>query len=1126
MPPRRRPITDPRLQIMPNFASQGYAPSRARKRRQHNCDNEQAIQLLQNEWQERQDVQIRLWDQEHPNPPGTPTPPRNPVNNTNPQDNSPEPEQRTIQATPEQLDHNVEELVNSLNNAQEHQHTAQNAPPTNANQDAQHSQLQSHPTNLEQQLAQLVASLQQAQSHSFRSDQTLNNASDATSSSTSLASKIKLGRDVHDVMKDCHVLPLTVLEELRNMRHVKLWFFTNDSLEKTQSAKEKSARYNTARVTFDFEKQGLVAENEYEATLKNAPEDNTLSPDQLNQAMPRFIDSIRHAGWPSDIISMLERFFQEVQRHYEARSRPIAGFYTLSQAVFELRNKFHAHIKHHKEALILSLDPAELDHIREQLKAARDDSHLLLDAYRTSQREAARKRELIANTFAGPSNLLPQKRSVGADIKNIPGRVTKPRNNFSSSPAHFFTPLPTPKSLPSAVVSAPITDFKPVTAGKSVSPSSSSAANVNMGPSMSAQLVAVPLMDRQLAVTKRKSKPLHPFNLHYISNLFRDTPPLQNKYSTLLHSFQHGFLVGVTPVKQTFVPPNSESITVLYSEFVELVNKEFHLQRYLGPFSSSELHSLIGPFQTSPLSLVPKPNSTKFRLIQNLSYPHTNLPVSSINSNIDSASFPCTFGTFYTICLIVNSLPPLSQVSTRDVADAYRTIPLHPSQWPGLVVRTGHDHFVLNTQNSFGLASAGGVWGHVADFLADTFRAHGIGPLSKWVDDYIFFRIPRQHLSMFNNKRSILRRQLTPTQHNARLFYAAPPQPDGSFTQLDDDLRYPLRSHSCSFWSYTEQDIDQLSTRLGLPWKAEKTTPFSSQGTYLGFIWNLDNRTVSLLPAKQNKYIQCIKEWLSRTHHNLLQVQSLYGKLLHVTYIVPEGRLYLTGFERMVPTFHSKPNQPHRPVKCIADDLQWWLTVLTQNTITRSIPQFTSFTPLLAFSDASNKGLGLVINNCWAAFSFSKTFRQRNRDIAWAEAVAVELLLLALDYFPLTTKRIILNCDNTVVSEGWKIGRSRNRFVNDVFKRISKHLQPRHLQLQIQYVASQDNPADPPSRLLTPNLPHLPFFNLPSHLCNDFIREFQPHLASDYTCLRTLSTTELLPEPPNDYYPEPSQLLF
>ena len=40
-------------------------------------------------------------------------------------------------------------------------------------------------------------------------------------------------------------------------------------------------RYNSSRVTFDFDKQGSVAKNEYEATMKSAPEDNTLTPDQL-----------------------------------------------------------------------------------------------------------------------------------------------------------------------------------------------------------------------------------------------------------------------------------------------------------------------------------------------------------------------------------------------------------------------------------------------------------------------------------------------------------------------------------------------------------------------------------------------------------------------------------------------------------------------------------------------------------------------------------------------------------------------------------------------------------------------------------------------------------------------------
>ncbi|KAG1842903.1 hypothetical protein C8R48DRAFT_541102, partial [Suillus tomentosus] len=38
--------------------------------------------------------------------------------------------------------------------------------------------------------------------------------------------------------------------------------------------------------------------------------------------------------------------------------------------------------------------------------------------------------------------------------------------------------------------------------------------------------------------------------------------------------------------------------------------------RYSTGFSPSELELLIGPFRTSPLGLVPKPNSSKFRIVQ------------------------------------------------------------------------------------------------------------------------------------------------------------------------------------------------------------------------------------------------------------------------------------------------------------------------------------------------------------------------------------------------------------------------------------------------------------------------------------------------------------------------------
>ena len=67
MPPRRRrAIANPANNTMPNFSTNGYAPSRARKRPQNNCSNEQAIALLQADWTERQNLNIQLWNAQNP----------------------------------------------------------------------------------------------------------------------------------------------------------------------------------------------------------------------------------------------------------------------------------------------------------------------------------------------------------------------------------------------------------------------------------------------------------------------------------------------------------------------------------------------------------------------------------------------------------------------------------------------------------------------------------------------------------------------------------------------------------------------------------------------------------------------------------------------------------------------------------------------------------------------------------------------------------------------------------------------------------------------------------------------------------------------------------------------------
>ena len=236
------------------------------------------------------------------------------------------------------------------------------------------------------------------------------------------------------------------------------------------------------------------------------------------------------------------------------------------------------------------------------------------------------------------------------------------------------------------------------------------------------------------------------------------------KYPLLPTHIQFGFDANIRTITHTFTPPNNLSIPMHAAAFATVVENEFKSGRYLGPFTKTEMERLIGPFQTSPVSMVPKTGKLgQFRIVQNLSYPHTPTKnVSSINHTIDSDLFPSTWGTFTTISLLIWQLLPGSQAAVRDVAAMYRSIPIIPSQWPGLVVHLKESNlFAIDTNDCFGLSSGGGIYGEVGDAGADLFRAHGLGPVLKWVDNHIFFQIPTHHLPMYNNLCLLLHAQIT-----------------------------------------------------------------------------------------------------------------------------------------------------------------------------------------------------------------------------------------------------------------------------------------------------------------------------------------------------------------------------
>ena len=167
---------------------------------------------------------------------------------------------------------------------------------------------------------------------------------------------------------------------------------------------------------------------------------------------------------------------------------------------------------------------------------------------------------------------------------------------------------------------------------------------------------------------------------------------------------------------------------------------------------------------------------------------------------------------------------------------------------------------------------------------------------------------------------------------------------DGLREEFNEDCSIPIedlsnRSHRSKEdipFTYNIADIDTISNVLGILWEVSKDQPFASATTYIGFIWDIAQHTVAISPAKSEKYIGTINDWLKRGKHTLKNMQEIYRKLLHTASILLQGRAYLTGLESMLATCAKKPFVPHCPDTGLDQDLNWWLNKLKDRAVIHS----------------------------------------------------------------------------------------------------------------------------------------------------------------------------------------------
>jgi hypothetical protein len=113
-------------------------------------------------------------------------------------------------------------------------------------------------------------------------------------------------------------------------------------------------------------------------------------------------------------------------------------------------------------------------------------------------------------------------------------------------------------------------------------------------------------MEPSAVLEHRRSNPLTPYIADEWERALREANALE-RFIKVPEGFRSGFFLDFPLITHIQSPPNKVSVDEYHAEFYTIIQKELRKGRYIGPFPLADIELLIGPFQSSPLSIIPKP---------------------------------------------------------------------------------------------------------------------------------------------------------------------------------------------------------------------------------------------------------------------------------------------------------------------------------------------------------------------------------------------------------------------------------------------------------------------------------------------------------------------------------------
>jgi hypothetical protein len=344
--------------------------------------------------------------------------------------------------------------------------------------------------------------------------------------------------------------------------------------------------------------------------------------------------------------------------------------------------------------------------------------------------------------------------------------------------------------------------------------------------------------------------------------------------------------------------------------------------------------------------------------------------------------------------------PPGTQAACMDIQKAFRNSPVLPAHkhYIALHWRGGYpiDHVL-----PFGLATAGGIQGTVADAIVDILEAHGVHRIIKWVDDFGSFQEP-------------------------------------SDSQTDD-------SHTTIYiYSYDLDMIMAITLPLGVPWHdvAVKGGVFAFLFEYVGFDWDLAVRSVALPEWKRIKYTKQVTLFFASLKSMLDACRKLLGTLQHITFVFTLGRSFLPALTRYITSFNNHRFATRSIPRDVRRDMEWWKHALSNKSLSRSILPRTSMDHDIWVDASTSWGVGLLVKGKWAAWKLADGWNGGGRDIGWAETIAVGIAAIWIANTSICDAHVCINSDNTGVIGALIRGRSHSVSRNESIRRITHILAP------------------------------------------------------------------------------------